>query len=129
MGRGGHDYFKLRGVKGPEYAPIYRNKERIQEGDYEGYLTTRLTEEAVSFIDRQKQKPFFLYLAYNAVHAPAQAPKEDIDRITKRSFQNSTKSARSSWRCFIIWISALDAVVKKLKDKGLWENTLSIFPD
>ena len=24
MGRGGHDYFKLRGVKGPEYAPIYR---------------------------------------------------------------------------------------------------------
>ena len=47
MGRGGHDYFKLRGVKGPEYAPIYRNRERIQEGDYEGYLTTRLTEEAV----------------------------------------------------------------------------------
>ena len=54
MGRGGHDYFQLRGVNGPEYAPIYRNKERIKEGDYEGYLTTRLTEEAVAFIDRQK---------------------------------------------------------------------------
>ena len=51
MGRGGHDYFQLRGVKGTEYAPIYRNKERIKKGDYEGYLTTRLTEEAVAFIE------------------------------------------------------------------------------
>jgi len=126
MGRGGHDYFKLRGVKGPEYAPIYRNKERIQEGDYEGYLTTRLTEEAVSFIDRQKQKPFFLYLAYNAVHAPAQAPKEDIDRIQKKFPKLDKKRA-----ILMAMLHHLDlgvgAVVMKLKDKGLWENTLLFF--
>ena len=126
MGRGGHDYFKLRGVKGPEYAPIYRNRERIQEGDYEGYLTTRLTEEAVSFIDRQKQKPFFLYLADNALHAPAQAPKEDIDRIQKKFPKLDKKRA-----ILMAMLHHLDlgvgAVVKKLKNKGLWENTLLFF--
>ena len=126
MGRGGHDYFKLRGVKGPEYAPIYRNKERIQEGDYEGYLTTRLTEEAVSFIDRQKQKPFFLYLAYNAVHAPAQAPKEDIAHYQKMFPQLDKKRA-----ILMAMLHHLDlgvgSVVKKLKDEGLWENTFLFF--
>ena len=126
MGRGGHDYFQLRGVKGPEYAPIYRNKERIKEGDYEGYLTTRLTEEAVAFIDRQKQKPFFLYLAYNAVHAPAQAPKEDIARMQKKFPQLDEKRA-----ILMAMLRHLDlgvgSVVKKLKDEGLWGNTLFFF--
>ena len=126
MGRGGHDYFQLRGVKGPEYAPIYRNKERIKEGDYEGYLTTRLTEEAVAFIDRQKQKPFFLYLAYNAVHAPAQAPKDDIDRMQKKFPQLDEKRA-----ILMAMLRHLDlgvgSVVKKLKDEGLWGNTLFFF--
>jgi arylsulfatase A-like enzyme len=126
MGRGGHDYFQLRGVKGPDYSPIYRNKERIKEGDYEGYLTTRLTEEAVAFIDRQKQKPFFLYLAYNAVHAPAQAPKEDIARMQKKFPQLDEKRA-----ILMAMLHHLDlgvgSVVKKLKDEGFWENTLFFF--
>ena len=126
MGRGGHDYFQLRGVKGPDYSPIYRNKERIKEGDYKGYLTTRLTEEAVAFIDRQKQKPFFLYLAYNAVHAPAQAPKEDITRMQKKFPQLDEKRA-----ILMAMLRHLDlgvgSVVKKLKDEGLWENTLLFF--
>jgi arylsulfatase A-like enzyme len=126
MGRGGHDYFKLRGVKGPEYAPIYRNKERIKEADYEGYLTTRLTEEAVAFIDRQKQNPFFLYIAYNAVHAPAQAPKEDIARMQKKFPELDKKRA-----ILMAMLHHLDlgvgSVVKKLKDEGLWGNTLLFF--
>ncbi len=126
MGRGGHDYFKLRGVKGPEYAPIYRNKERIKEADYEGYLTTRLTEEAVAFIGRQKQNPFFLYIAYNAVHAPAQAPKEDIARMQKKFPELDKKRA-----ILMAMLHHLDlgvgSVVKKLKDEGLWGNTLLFF--
>ncbi len=83
MARGGHDYFKLSGATGvDETSPIYRGKQRI---DDKGYLTTRLTEEATAFIGRSKPKgtPFFLYLAYNAVHAPAQAPEADIERYRK----------------------------------------------
>ena len=76
IGRGGHSYFNLRSNKDGKFSgTIYRNKQRING---EGYLTNRLTEEAVEFIDRNKQNPFFLYLAYNAVHAPTEAPEEDI---------------------------------------------------
>ena len=46
MGRGGHDYFKLQGVKSNDYAPVYRNKKRLTDNEYKGYMTTRLTEEA-----------------------------------------------------------------------------------
>jgi arylsulfatase A-like enzyme len=126
MGRGGHDYFKLIGVKGTEYAPIYRNKTRLKDSDYSGYLTTRLTEEAVSFIGRQKQNPFFLYLAYNAVHAPAQAPKADIERMQKRFPHLDKKRA-----ILLAMLEHLDlgvgAVVNKLKAEGVWENTLLFF--
>jgi len=126
MGRGGHDYFKLLGVKGTDYAPIYRNKQRLKEADYSGYLTTRLTEEAVAFIDRKKQNPFFLYLAYNAVHAPAQAPKADIERVQKRYPHLDKKRA-----ILLAMLEHLDqgvgAVMNKLKAEGLWENTLLFF--
>ncbi|MHC5059199.1 MAG: sulfatase-like hydrolase/transferase [Planctomycetota bacterium] len=78
MGRGAHDYFKLGraqlGFKN-KANPLYRGLEEI---DDRGYLTTRITEEAVAFIERNRARPFFAYVAYNAVHAPAQAPEEDV---------------------------------------------------
>ena len=126
MGRGGHDYFSLKGVKNDTYEPIYRNKTRLQEGEYEGYLTTRLTEEAVDFIDREKDHPFFLYLAYNAVHSPSQAPQEDIDRWREKHPELTEQRA-----ILMAMLEHLDegvgAVVKKLKDEGEWDNTLLFF--
>ena len=126
MGRGGHDYFKLQGVNGSDYAPIYLNRKRLTDNEYKGYMTTRLTEEAVDFIGREKANPFFLYLAYNAVHSPAQAPKEDIDRYRKKFPGISEKRAT-----LMAMLHHLDlgvgAVVKKLKDEKLWDNTLLFF--
>src|ERR1051325_10574585 len=53
------------------YGPIYRGKKKV---DIDGYLTDVLAKEATTFIERNKAKPFFLYLAFNAVHTPLQAP-------------------------------------------------------
>jgi len=126
MGRGGHDYFKLVGVKGDDYQPIYLNKDRLSAGDYEGYLTTRLTEEAVNFIDREKDNPFFLYLAYNAVHSPAQAPQEDIDR-----YRNKFPGITEKRAILMAMLEHLDLgvgqVVRKLKMEKVWDNTLLFF--
>ena len=73
MGRGGHSYFDLRSdTDGKFSGAIYRNKTRIND---EGYLTDRLSEEAVAFIERNSEQPFFLYLAYNAVHGPLRTDK------------------------------------------------------
>ncbi len=126
MGRGGHDYFKLSGVKGDDYQPIYRNRDRLAVSDYEGYLTTRLTEEAVDFIEREKGGPFFLYLAYNAVHAPAQAPQKDIERYRKQ-FPGLTKKRAILMAMLEHLDLGVGAVVQKLKDEKLWDNTLLFF--
>ena len=124
MGRGGHSYFNLRSdVEGKFLGPIYRNKQRINDA---GYLTNRLTEEAVAFIDRNKSKPFFLYLAYNAVHAPAEAPEEDIRAIRTRYPRLSEERA-----VLMAMLKHLDDgvgdVVGKLKREGLFDNTLLFF--
>lgn len=47
----------------------------------EGYLTDEFTREALDFVRRRKDEPFFLYLAYNAPHAPMQAPAEEIAKF------------------------------------------------
>ena len=48
------------------------------------YLTDRLTDEAVKFIERNHDKPFFLYLSHHAVHTPIQAKKELIEKYKKK---------------------------------------------
>ncbi len=115
MGRGAHDYFEL---DNPD-SPIYRNYEPIRD---EGYLTNRLTDEAVSFINGHKNEPFFLYLAYNAVHAPPQAPEQDIKRF------KTGDPARDVLMAMLLHLDrGVGRVVRTLKDRGLWQNTLLFF--
>ncbi len=124
MGRGAHSYFDLcSDSEGKFCHPVYRNKERI---DDEGYLTDRLSEEAVAFIERNKQKPFFLYLAYNAVHAPREAPKATIAEYRKQFPDLSDERV-----ILMAMLKHLDdgvgAVVNKLKKEGLYDNTILFF--
>lgn len=126
MGRGGHDYWKLVGARGSDYAPIYRNKNRLKSDEYSGYLTTRLTEEAVDFIERKKDQPFFLYLAYNAVHSPAQAPDEDIQSV-KKEFPGLTHERAILMAMLKHLDDGVGSVVNTLKKNDLWHNTLMVF--
>lgn len=124
MGRGGHSYFDLRSDSDGKFSgAIYRNKERIND---EGYLTNRLTEEAVEFIDRNKKNPFFLYLAYNAVHAPAEAPEADI-----KAYQQKFPGLSKERAILMAMLKHLDDgvgdVVGKLKREDLFDNTILFF--
>ncbi|MEP3479646.1 MAG: sulfatase-like hydrolase/transferase [Fuerstiella sp.] len=114
MGRGAHPYFDHSDMD----HPIYRGLKPIHE---EGYLTTRITEEAVDFIDRHNQQPFFLYVAYNAVHAPPEAPEEDIKKVTGDNKRDT----------LMAMIKHLDLgvgqIVASLKKHDLFDNTLLIF--
>jgi arylsulfatase A-like enzyme len=124
MGRGGHSYFDLRSdTDGKFSGAIYRNKERIND---EGYLTSRLTEEAVEFIDRNKKDPFFLYLAYNAVHAPAEAPEEDI-KAYREKFPGLSKERAILMAMLKHLDDGVGDVVGKLKREGLFDNTILFF--
>lgn len=53
--------------------PIMRNGDVVEEPANQDSLTRRYTEEAISFIERQKEHPFFLYLPHNMPHIPLHA--------------------------------------------------------
>ena len=115
MGRGAHDYYRLAD---PE-RPMYRNDKVISDS---GYLTTRLTEEAVDFIHRHKSETFFLYLAYNAVHAPKQAPPEDI-----KKFDTGDPDRDILMAMLKHLDDGVGNVIAALKKEGVWDNTLLFF--
>jgi arylsulfatase A-like enzyme len=122
LGRGGHDYFDLA-QKDPEVGPMYRDGKEIKDS---GYMTTRLTDEAVAFIQRRKAQPFYIHLAYNAVHAPAQAPAADIARF-RQQFPDITE-ARAILMAMLYHLDlGVGRVVNTLKQEGVWENTLLFF--
>lgn len=111
-------YLWLTGRSGN--AGIRRNNEIIQEN---GYLTERIATEAMDFIDRNREKPFVLYVPFNAPHTPFQAPARCYDRFS--GVKDETK------RVYYTMIAALDdaigEIVKKVRDAGLEEKTLFIF--
>ena len=87
------------------------------------YLTDYLTDEAVKVVAANKNRPFFLYLAYNAPHTPLQATRDDYDAL---SF-----IADHTPRVYAAMIRSLDRnigrVLQSLKDQGVDDNTLVIF--
>lgn len=115
LGRGAHDYFKLDDPRDP----IYRGTTPVKES---GYLTDRLGEEAVSFVERRREQPFFLYLAFNAVHAPLQAPAEEVARFNTGNKNRDTLLAMGKRMD-----DAVGSLVATLKRTGTWEHTLLFF--
>lgn len=98
-----------------------RNGSFIKE---KGYFTTQIGNEAVKLIQKQDpSKPFFLYFASLAPHAPYQAPQEYLDRYS------SIKDEKR--RAYAAMITALDdqvgRIVGELDRKHLRDNTLIIF--
>ena len=87
------------------------------------YLTDYLTDEAVKVVQANKNRPFFLYLAYNAPHTPLQATKEDYDALSH--------IPDHTMRVYAAMIRSLDRnigrVLQSLKDQGVDDNTLVIF--
>ena len=100
--------------------PIVRGGQPVEEPEY---LTDAFTREAVDFIDRHQDKPFFLLLAYNAVHSPLQATDAQMQR-----FAGIDDVHR---RIFAGMLSQMDEgigqVLKKLKQSELEQRTLVIF--
>jgi arylsulfatase A-like enzyme len=90
----------------------------------EGYSTILLGDEAVRRIqDRDKSRPFFLYVPFNAPHAPLQAPQEYLDR-----YSSIAKPQRQKYCAMVSCVDdQVGRIVKALDDAGLRENTLLFF--
>lgn len=58
---------------------------RLKDGPKGEYLTDRQTDEAIKFIEKNRKKPFFLYLSFYAVHNPMQAKEEQVNKFIAKA--------------------------------------------
>ncbi len=102
------------------YAVQFNNSQRFEP---KGHMTDYLTDNALAAIEANRNRPFFLYLAYNAPHTPLQATKADYDALPMIKDHTT--------RVYGAMVRQLDRrigdVLAKLKALGLDDNTLVIF--
>ncbi|MAY73566.1 MAG: hypothetical protein CMJ31_02370 [Phycisphaerae bacterium] len=126
----GYDYFfgMLEGSGG--YMPregmalsrskIFRNHDRVKT---EAYLTDVFGDEVVSFIERHKADPFFLYVPFNAPHTPLEATEEYLERAGEHESEK-----RKIYSAMVISMDdAIGAALEKLRAEGLSDNTMVFF--
>lgn len=93
-----------------------------------GHATDLFTHWTRQFIQQQasSDKPFLLYLAYNAPHTPIQPPEESLERVLKRKPGIDPKRAK-----LVALIEHLDQgigkVMRTLDDSGFGDNTIIVF--
>ena len=114
---GAHSYLN---AKSDPANPILRGTTPVDKMEYSTEVFAR---EAAGFIDRHKGESWFLYLPFNAVHAPLEATEKYLKR-----FESIADSRR---RTFAAMLSAMDdavgVVLGKLSEHRLAENTLVFF--
>jgi arylsulfatase A-like enzyme len=100
--------------------------EHISNGPDGEYLTDRLTSEAISFVEQNKDSTFFLYLPFYTVHTPIMGKEELITRFKEK--KGSDGQDRPDYAAMV---ASMDENVGKLlatlKQTGLEKNTLVIF--
>ena len=125
--RGFDDYFGFLGgahsyldAASDRHNPILRGTKVVETLDF---TTEAFARETNSFIERHRAEPWFVYLPFNAVHAPLESPEKYLKRFTA--------IADSKRRTFAAMLSAMDdavgTVLAKLAELKLEENTLVFF--
>lgn len=116
-------YSSHMGHDEPDYDannPIIRAGQPVIE---ESYFTDAITREATSFIERYRSSPWFLYVAYNAVHSPLQAKNETLTH-----FQDESDIHR---RIFLAMLYDLDRsvgqILQAIENTGQSKNTIVVF--
>ena len=144
---GGHN----RGMPRSYFSP-YKNP-RLADGPKGEHLTARLTDEAIKIIERNKDKPFLLYLSFYTVHTPLQAPSTLVAKYRKKAAElpdgmNVTPDfateeqiwptkrprrvrIRQNHATYAAMVESMDSnigrVLKKLKQLGIDKNTVVCF--
>jgi len=109
---------------------------------YDGYCSDIFTSQALNFIEKTHETPFFCYLAFNAPHTPLQVPEKyyqiykDTDpsigfENNNRPFQEMSEKDKEDARKVYAMVTNIDdnigRLLKKLDDLGIDENTVVIF--
>lgn len=97
--------------------PLFRNEEIVELPVDQRTITRRYTDQAVSFITANKDKPFFLYLPHSMPHIPLYVPDDAYD-----------SNPQNAYKCVIEHIDAeVGRVAGTVRDLGLSEKTYIIY--
>lgn len=142
--RGFDEFFGFHGSMVPYFRSnaLYRDAVPTPVRD-PAYLTDMLAREAAAFIERHAQRPFFVYVAFNAVHTPYQATPEDLEaarelpppplEAARLAGLDNDERARVLETIAVrrAMLRALDRAVSRimaqLEDSGVGDDTLVIF--
>ena len=117
-------YFYPYKDPGKDWNPEIPTLEGGREGEY---LTDRLTDEAIEFIEESKPGPFFLYLPYYAVHTPLQAPHELIQKYREKTDRTDSPQGDPVYGAMVERMDFnVGRIMASLEGAGLQENTLFI---
>lgn len=123
LNRGFEYYFGFAGSGTSIYnsLSLFKNLNPVKA---EGYITEEFTREAVGFIERNVDNPFFLYLAYSAPHIPleARAPEKYLKR-----FNTGNAEVDNYYASLAAVDDGVGAIMSSLEKHGLRENTLIVY--
>lgn len=119
--RGGlRSYFDYKQTPKDSLNRAERGFANFEEPDI--YYTDKLATEAVSFIQENKNNPFFAFVSFNAVHTPMEALEQDLEKFPTLTGNRKIVAAMTL---------ALDRACGKIIDTidalGLGENTIIVF--
>jgi arylsulfatase A len=91
------------------------------------YLTDYFTDQACDFIDRSKDAPFFLYLAYHTPHTPIQG-KPDLVATFKEKIRPDATHTNPTYAAMVRSMDqSVGRILERLKRHGIADNTIVIF--
>ncbi|SIS54552.1 Arylsulfatase A [Zobellia uliginosa] len=97
--------------------PLMRNTNIIERPANQNTITRRYTEEAISYIRKNKDSPFFLYLAHNLPHIPLFASKEFLGTSRRGIYGDVIEEIDYG----------VGQIISALKEEGLTNNTIVVF--
>ena len=120
--RGFDESVAIRGGDSPFWkgTPVFRNGKQFPAPEY---LTDYWGPEGCAFIDRAHNQPFFLYLAYNAVHSPMHALDGDRAKFLKVEDENR----RTYDGMLLAMDRSIGRVLDRLDKHGIADNTIVVF--
>lgn len=112
----------------------YFDAELERDGEYfqsKGYITDVVTNEAIDFIEQNKDQPFFCYVPLPTPHSPMQVPGKYWDRHKDKPFEMEHKQKDAHTRAALAMVENIDdnvgRVLKKLDELELDDNTIVIY--
>ena len=133
-GRGFQEFYGISsGGCGNYFDPLVEHNGKIVKA--KGYIADAFTDKTLEFLEKNKDQPFFCYLAYNTPHSPWLVPDEYWDRFTDDSFKlrgrNGENESLLMTRCALAMCENVDwnvgRLMKKLEELNLDKNTIVIY--